>query len=126
MASLLGYTVEEMIGRPIFDFLDRARWQVAEQNLRRRKLGIEDRQELELIRKDGTRVWIIGSANPVFDRNGEYAGALALLGDLSPQKERERLLQKQIEDLRAQLCRANPIEQPFARRCGSTETRGYE
>ena len=33
MASLLGYTVEEMIGRPIFDFLDRSRWQIAEQNL---------------------------------------------------------------------------------------------
>ena len=126
MASLLGYTVEEMIGRPIFDFLDRARWQLAEQNLRRRKLGIEDRQELELIRKDGTRVWVIGSANPVFDRNGEYAGALALLGDLSPQKERERLLQKQIEDLRAQLSERIRSRNPSRGAASSTETRGYD
>jgi PAS domain S-box-containing protein len=108
MASLLGYTEEEMIGRPIFDFLERSRWQAAEENLRKRQLGIEDRQEVELIRKDGTRIWVIGSANPVFDRNGQYAGALALLGDLSPQKERERLLQQQVDHLRSRIA-----EQPL-------------
>ncbi|HXJ22859.1 MAG TPA: PAS domain S-box protein [Polyangia bacterium] len=108
MASLLGYTEEEMIGRPIFEFLDRSRWQAAEENLRKRQQGIEDRREVELIRKDGTRIWVIGSANPVFDRNGQYAGALALLGDLSPQKERERLLQRQVDHLRARVA-----EQPL-------------
>jgi PAS domain S-box-containing protein len=87
----------------IFDFLDTSRWQLAEHNLRQRKLGVEERQEVDLIRKDGTHVWIIGSANPVFDRNGQYAGALALLGDLSPQKEREQLLEKEIDHLRTQL-----------------------
>jgi len=108
MANLLGYTEEEMLGRPIFEFLDRSRWQVAEENLRKRQQGIEDRQEVELIRKDGTRIWVIGSANPVFDRNGQYAGALALLGDLSPQKARERLLQQQVDQLGARLA-----EQPL-------------
>lgn len=103
MARLLGYTEEEMIGRPIFDFLPQSRWETAKHNLQHRKHGREGREELELIRKDGTRVWVIGSANPIFDRDGQYAGALALLGDLTPQKERERLLKKQIIDLRARL-----------------------
>jgi PAS domain S-box-containing protein len=103
LARLLGYTEEEMIGRPIFDFLDKARWETARQNLQSRKRGRESRDEVELLRKDGTRVWVITSANPVFDHNGEYAGALAILGDFMPQKERERLLQKQITDLRARL-----------------------
>jgi len=54
--------------------------QLARRNMRvTTVLGVEDRQEVELIRKDGTHVWIIEWANPVFDRSGQYAGALALL-----------------------------------------------
>ena len=45
-------------------------------------MGIEDRQEVKLLRKDGSSVWVLGSANPVFDGNGEYVGSLALLADL--------------------------------------------
>jgi PAS domain S-box-containing protein len=100
LARLLGYTAEEMLGEPIFTFIDRERWPVAERNLKQRELGIEDRQEVQLVRKDGTRVWVLGSANPVFDRNGEYAGALAIIGDLTLQKDRELQLQGQLDDLR--------------------------
>jgi PAS domain S-box-containing protein len=114
MASLLGYTEEEMIGRSIFEFLDPLRWPVAEQNLRKRELGFEDRREVELIRKDGTRVWVIGSVNPVFDRAGQYAGSLALLGDLTPQKEHARRLQEEINRLRAELA-ARPVAHVPAR-----------
>lgn len=100
LARLLGYTADEMLGEPIFTFIDRERWPVAERNLKQRQLGVEDRQEVQLVRKDGTRVWVLGSANPVFDRNGNYAGALALIGDLTPQKDREQQLRAQLEELR--------------------------
>ena len=100
LAHLLGYTEREMIGTSIFSFIGRARWPAAQRNLRRRALGIEDRQEVELLRKDGSTVWVLGSANPVFDPNGEYVGSLALLADLSAQKDREHKLQAQLEHLR--------------------------
>jgi PAS domain S-box-containing protein len=110
LARLLGYTEAEMIGEPIFSFIDRERWPVVERNLKQRELGIEDRQEVQLVRKDGTRVWVLGSANPVFDRNGEYAGALAIIGDLTLQKDREVQLRAQLEDLRNR-----PAAQPTRR-----------
>jgi PAS domain S-box-containing protein len=116
LARLLGYTAEEMIGESIFTFIDRERWPVAERNLKQRELGIEDRQEVQLVRKDGTRVWVLGSANPVFDRNGEYAGALAIIGDLTLQKDREHQLQSQLDDLRNR-----PAAQPL-RPALATET----
>jgi len=100
LARLLGYTADEMIGEPIFTFIDRERWPVAERNLKQRERGIEGRQEVQLVRKDGTRVWVLGSANPVFDRNGDYAGALAIIGDLTVQKDREHQLEAQLDDLR--------------------------
>lgn len=103
LAALLGYADGEMVGRPVFEFLDRERWPIAERNLQQRAMGVEDRQELQLVRKDGTRIWVLGSANPVFDRDGNYAGALALVADLSPQKERERLLRSEIAGLRSRL-----------------------
>jgi PAS domain S-box-containing protein len=108
LADLLGYTQEEMIGKDVFTFMDRARWPVAERNLKQREMGIEDRHELELLRKDGTRVWVLGSANPVFDRNGEYAGALGVLGDLTKQKDAEYLLQSQVDALGARLLAQPP------------------
>ena len=107
LAWLLGYTADEMIGEPIFTFIDRERWPVAERNLQQRELGIEDRQEVQLLRKDGTRVWVLGSTNPIFDRNGEYAGALAIIGDLTLQKDRELQLRAELEELRNR-----PIAQP--------------
>lgn len=106
LAELLGYTEDEMVGRPVFDFLDRQRWPIAERNLKQRALGIEDRQEVQLVRKDGQIVWVLGSANPVFDADGNYAGALALIGDLSSQKEREEALRARIGDLEARLAAA--------------------
>jgi PAS domain S-box-containing protein len=103
LTDLLGYTEDEMIGRPVFDFLDRRRWPIAARNLEQRALGIEERQEVQLTCKDGRLVWMLASANPVFDADGNYAGALALLGDLSAQKERERSLRAEIAALRSRL-----------------------
>jgi PAS domain S-box-containing protein len=103
LAELLGYREDEMLGRYVFEFLDRDRWPNAQRNLRLREAGVEDRQEVELVRKDGTRVWVLGSANPILDRDGNYLGALALLGDLSEQKDREHLLRAQVSDLRERL-----------------------
>jgi PAS domain S-box-containing protein len=100
-AELLGYSEEEMIGRHIFDFMDEDRRPIAQENLMRRQRGVEERQAVELRRKDGARIWVIGSTNPVYDRHGRYAGALALLGDLTHQKRTEAELRARIAELSA-------------------------
>jgi hypothetical protein len=97
----------------VFEFMDEQRRPVAQENLMQRQRGVEDRQELQLRRKDGTSVWVIGSANPVYDREGRYAGALALLGDLTRQKQTEEQLRAEVEALRARPQEPSP---PPARR----------
>jgi PAS domain S-box-containing protein len=115
-AELLGYTEEEMIGLHVFEFMDEQRRPIAQENLMRRQRGVEDRQELQLRRKDGTFVWVIGSAVPVYDREGRYAGSLALLGDLTRQKQTEERLRAEVESLRAKqqpaTAAAPPAERP--------------
>jgi PAS domain S-box-containing protein len=114
-ADLLGYTEEEMVGKHVFAFIDRERWPIAGRNLKRREFGIEERLEVELQRKDGTRVWTIGSATPLFDRDGAYAGTLAVFGDLTAQKQRERQLRARIDDLTGRDSRQGeaPYREPF-------------
>jgi len=102
-AQLLGYTEEEMIGMHVFECMDEALRPIAQENLMRRQRGIEEQHEIKLRRKDGSHIWVIGSANPVYDRHGRYAGALAVVGDLATQKETEARLQSQVNELRARL-----------------------
>ncbi|HXG91468.1 MAG TPA: response regulator [Blastocatellia bacterium] len=45
MAEMLGYEVEEMMGRSVFDFTDEEGRAIAEQNLERRKQGISEQSE---------------------------------------------------------------------------------
>lgn len=123
-AELLGYTEDEMIGQKIFAFMDEARKPIAEQNLQRRQRGIEERQAVKLLRKDGTTVWVLGSTNPVYDRQGRYAGALALLGDLTQQKETEQRLRDRIEALRGRLL-ALTLERAGAPRVTAEETPAF-
>ena len=108
MATLLGYSIEEMLGRTLFDFMDGASRETAEQNLVRRQTGIAEQHEFRCLRKDGTPIWLLVTANPVLDRAGRYAGALAVIADLSVQKEREATLvaangalQQELSDLTA-------------------------
>jgi PAS domain-containing protein len=92
-----------MIGMPVFTFLEPERRPTAERHLEQRALGVEDRQEVQLVRKDGTRIWVLGSANPIFDANGDYAGALGVLGDLTPQKRTEQRLRAELDVLERRL-----------------------
>jgi diguanylate cyclase (GGDEF)-like protein/PAS domain S-box-containing protein len=103
MAEMLGFTVGEMLGTPSADYsVPERRDQVAGVFARRRE-GIREQVEWPCVRKDGSTVWVLATANPVYDRDGRYAGALALVADLSVQKERERALVDAKADLDRQL-----------------------
>ena len=54
LADMLGYTLEESIGRPIWDFLSEESKAIVKLNLKNRRLGIDDSYELKLAHKDGS------------------------------------------------------------------------
>jgi PAS domain S-box-containing protein len=86
LASLLGYTVEEAIGRPIYAFVSEQNRQAARARVQRRQLGIAERLEAPLMRKDGSELWASFQANPMFDGEGRFEGGLALVTDVSAQR----------------------------------------
>ncbi len=68
LAKMLGYTVEAMLGRSLFDFMDAEARQVAREKLARRQEGLQEKYDFRFRRKDGTDLWAIVSATPIMDR----------------------------------------------------------
>ena len=58
-ADMLGYTIEEVIGRPIWGFISEEYKPIVKMNLENRMQGISESYELKLIRKDGSSLWTI-------------------------------------------------------------------
>ena len=95
MAEMLGYTPAEMIGRPIFDFLDDETRPLAQASLERRVRQTKGEvYERRLKRRDGSDLWTFMSTTPIFGLAGEYAGALAMVSDVTERRKLEAQLRQ--------------------------------
>ena len=92
MAEMLGYTIEEMLGRPMYDFMDDDARREAERNLERRRRNVAEQHDFRLRRKDGSDLWTIMSTNPIVDREGRFTGALGMVIDITQRKATELAL----------------------------------
>jgi PAS domain S-box-containing protein len=94
MADMLGYTPEEMIGRPITDFMN------SSEKARAREI-IQDRPDQEgevyhfdLLRSDGDSFQARIAASLLQDQDGQFTGAMALVSDISESKRAEASLKE--------------------------------
>ncbi|HEY9691170.1 MAG TPA: PAS domain S-box protein [Oculatellaceae cyanobacterium] len=94
LAEMLGYTSEEMLGRQVFDFMDRDRRVQAEQILQRRKQGIKEQYDFCFRCKDGSELWAIVTSSPIINQNGESIGGIAMLTDVTERKQAELALKE--------------------------------
>ena len=92
IVDMLGYTTEELIGRPIWGFISEECSPIVKKNLKKRRQGISGSYELKLIRKDGSSVWTFLNAKPLFDKEGKYVGAMSMLTDITERKKAEEAL----------------------------------
>jgi diguanylate cyclase (GGDEF)-like protein/PAS domain S-box-containing protein len=92
MARLLGYSVEEMTGKSLFEFMDEEGIAIAQSYAQRRRQGIQENHDFKFRCKDGTELWAIVSTNPFFDKEGNYAGVLGMITDITDRKGIEQAL----------------------------------
>ncbi len=98
MASMLGYTQDEVIGMPLTSIVSKAEQPKAAQNIQSLRQG--RRSESALLRKDGTELWVSVSSTPRMNAAGEYAGALAMITDRTEHREAEDALRRSEEQYR--------------------------
>ena len=91
LCKMCGYSREEIIGRPVTDFLDPASRKLFEQRTVR-KTGRSTSYELTLLRKDGGKVYTLVSGTPLFDAQSRPAGSFAVVTDITERKRMEEAL----------------------------------
>lgn len=103
LAEILGYTVLEMLGHSLFEFIDRLACVEVEQFLQQAKQGIRKPYEFKLQRKNGSELRISVSLNSMSGENGEFTGMVGLVDDFTERTQHEEIiLQLQVAEASAQ------------------------
>jgi PAS domain S-box-containing protein len=93
MADMLGYPPQEMSGRSIMDFIHPQDIADHERQSSGRRKGKKDRYERRYLKKDGTWLWTLVSATPIF-YNNEFTGSFAMITDISERRCTEEALRE--------------------------------
>ena len=94
MAAMLGYHTEDMLGRPVTEFMLEEDLPLHEQRMQERRRGEDQRYERSFRHKDGHAVTMLVSPRTVYDAKGSFAGSFALFMDITLRKRIERELQE--------------------------------
>jgi PAS domain S-box-containing protein len=97
--QMLGYSRDEFSGHPASDFLDEANQRILEEHIARRRKGERDPYELEWTHKNGQKVFTLVSPTPILDADGRYAGAFAVITDITERRKRTHDLGERVKEL---------------------------
>jgi PAS domain S-box-containing protein len=106
LAAMLGYTSEEMLGRPIDEFICQEDLHDHSLQMRQRQQGKNGRYERRLRHKEGRIVWTQVSATSIQDSAGRFAGSFCMFTDITERKRTE----EERKRLQGQLQQAQKME----------------
>jgi len=86
MARMLGYEPEEMLGRPMSEFMDEDSCALLRQQNSRRRPGQAEQGDARFYRKDHSSMWGLLSTTQINADNGVYAGTLAMITDITDRR----------------------------------------
>lgn len=100
MTEMLGYTFEEMCGRPLIDYIDEFIPAKTRQDFHKDQSSSEKPRDFRFRNKNGKNVWAMITSSPIYDDKGEFFGALGMVVDVTYRKEAEKELEKAHEELK--------------------------
>jgi len=89
MAAMIGRSPDEMIGRPVTDFMPAEDAPDQERVLENRRRGISETYERRFVHPDGHIVWTVASGTPFLDADGRFQGSFAMVTDVTDRKRAE-------------------------------------
>ncbi len=99
MGEMLGYSKEEMLGRPVSEFVHERDQVKFGTFAERRRQGLSDDDALTLLRKDGESVQIHFTANPLRLEDGTPIGSQAMVTDMTSRWKAEQTSLRQTREL---------------------------
>src|SRR5271157_630697 len=99
MAAMLGYTIDEVMGESIFEFIDEDHRSQFTSRLAGCKVGSYEPFDLKFRRKDGNEVWTLAGLRPFFDRSGKNIGVNGTFVDITERKLMEMALRETRDNL---------------------------
>lgn len=99
MARMLGYTPQEMLGQSIHAFVFPSESARVDAYQLRREMDLSDEDDFALRCKDGSRIRIHFTANPLRGADGRYVGSLAMVTDVTARWKAEEMILRQKQDL---------------------------
>ncbi len=97
MADMLGYSREELVGKNSLGIIDEASEETARKTRDVLAGGESVQSEYRLRKKDGTLLWSLVSAAPIFDDKGNHVGNLGMHSDITSRKRTEEDLKQLLE-----------------------------
>jgi|GEM_PF-621107 len=95
MCNILGRERDEIIGKNIYGFVDVENTEILLQQLEKRKGGAKGAFEIALQQPDGTNIYCLYNATPVFDDKGVKTGSIGLWTEISELKKAEYEIKEQ-------------------------------
>jgi PAS domain S-box-containing protein len=107
--DMLGYKKEEMVGKPIFDFVLPQQREAAEDRFRLKLAGdhIPKQDDRIYIKKDGSKIHVSIDDRLEFGSDGEVSGVRTTMVDISQQKKAEEAQRESEEKYRNVVERSN-------------------
>jgi len=99
LTDMLGYSLEEGIGKSIWDFISEESKDIIKLNLEKMLQDINNSYELKLTKKDGSFLWASTNIKVLFDEDGKLLGSLSMLTDITERKKAEQNLKLKLEEL---------------------------
>jgi PAS domain S-box-containing protein len=98
LANMLGYSIEEILNIPFFNFVNKDFQDQSKEFFERRKKGLSDQYDILFDKKDGSKIWSIVSASPLYDEQGKFSGAMGLITNITHHKMLEESLEKSVQE----------------------------
>jgi len=100
--EMLGYSRDEIIGRPLIEFVHDDFKELMKDQMARRQKGEERRFELAWKTKDGDTIYTLASPKALHDERGSFTGSMGVLTNITDRIKAEEVLREKDTKLERQ------------------------
>ncbi len=109
MLEMLGYESSEVIGKAALDLAPQDIQERQNARMQARQTGRTETYETAFVRKDGSILWALVGAAPRLDADGDPAGSLAMVSDMTAR----RAVEEALLDARKEAIAASDLKSAF-------------